>query len=185
MSILCLFPHFSYNQSMTKTETTEAQSFALSGASSINDASKYTDYSLITGLSGRRHKKDFVSWVDQEFEVTVTDTPENRVSYIQKKMKQEESVKNDSVPPPEKGESEGVTQKGILNNETPPSLPLSGEERYRDTSSFIHQLESSLISVLARMEYRGVAFDRERLADIGERIRADIRKLETEIYELV
>jgi hypothetical protein len=31
-------------------------------------------------------------------------------------------------PPPEKGESEGVTQKGIPNSETPPNLPFSGEE---------------------------------------------------------
>jgi hypothetical protein len=31
-------------------------------------------------------------------------------------------------PPPEKGESEGVTQKGIPNSETPPNLPLSREE---------------------------------------------------------
>jgi DNA polymerase I len=107
--------------------------------------SRYTDYALITGLSGRRHKKDFVSWVDQEFEVTGTDTPENRVSYIGQMMKKEGG----------------------------------------DTSSFIHDLESSLISVLARMEYRGVAFDRERLADIGERIRADIARLEREIHELV
>ena len=56
----------------------------------------------------------------------------------------------------------------------------------RDTKSdFIHDLEASLISVLARMEHRGVAFDRERLADIGERIRADIARLEAEIHELV
>ena len=130
---------------MIKTETTEAKSSALSGTSFAKEASKYTDYSLITGLSGRRHKKDFVSWVDQEFEVTATDTTENRVSYIGQMMRREEG----------------------------------------DTSSFIHDLEASLIPVLARMEYRGVAFDRERLADIGERIRADIRKLETEIYELV
>ena len=33
------------------------------------------------------------------------------------------------TPPPEKGESEGVTQKGILNSETPPNLPFSGEGR--------------------------------------------------------
>ena len=30
--------------------------------------------------------------------------------------------------PPEKGESEGVTQKGIPHSVTPPNLPLSGEE---------------------------------------------------------
>ncbi len=106
---------------------------------------QYTDYSLIAGLSGRRHKKDFVSWIDQEFEVTTTDTPENRVSYIGQMMRKEEG----------------------------------------NTSSFIHDLEASLIPVLARMEHRGVAFDRERLADIGERIRADIARLEAEIHELV
>ena len=31
------------------------------------------------------------------------------------------------APPPEKGESEGVTQKGIPNRKTPPNLPLSRE----------------------------------------------------------
>ena len=30
--------------------------------------------------------------------------------------------------PPEKGESEGVTQKGIHNNVTHPNLPFSGKE---------------------------------------------------------
>ena len=30
--------------------------------------------------------------------------------------------------PPEKGELEGVTQRGIIKNLTPPSLPFSGEE---------------------------------------------------------
>ena len=144
-TIFCLFSCFSYTQSMIKTETTEAKSSALSGTSSTKEASKYTDYSLITGLSGRRHKKDFVSWVDQEFEVTATDTPDNRVSYIAQMMRREEGSK----------------------------------------PSFIHDLEASLISVLARMEYRGVAFDQDRLVDIGERIRADIARLETEIHELV
>jgi ribosomal protein S12 methylthiotransferase len=37
----------------------------------------------------------------------------------------EEFVRNS---PPEKGESEGVTQKGIPNSETSPNLPLSREE---------------------------------------------------------
>jgi DNA polymerase I-like protein with 3'-5' exonuclease and polymerase domains len=35
------------------------------------------------------------------------------------------------------------------------------------------------------MENTGVAFDRSKLQDIGERIRADIRRVETEIHELV
>ena len=33
--------------------------------------------------------------------------------------------------PPEKGELEGLTQRGIHNNVTPPSLPFSGEGRRR------------------------------------------------------
>jgi hypothetical protein len=32
-----------------------------------------------------------------------------------------------SFSPPEKGESEGVTQKGILNSVTHPNLPFSGK----------------------------------------------------------
>ncbi len=95
----------------------------------------------------------------------------------------ENSIRRDLDSPPEKGELEGVTQKGVLNSETPPDLPFSGEER--DRLHFIHDLEATLIPVLARMEHRGVAFDRERLADIGERIRADIARLEAEIHELV
>jgi cysteinyl-tRNA synthetase len=37
------------------------------------------------------------------------------------------------TPPPEKGELEGVTQKGIPNSETPPNLPLSREEWNKET----------------------------------------------------
>ncbi|MBC7503734.1 hypothetical protein H7169_02085 [Candidatus Gracilibacteria bacterium] len=40
---------------------------------------KYTDYSIISGLSGKRGKKDFVSWADVELEITLEDTPQNRV----------------------------------------------------------------------------------------------------------
>ena len=40
---------------------------------------KYTDYSIISGLSSRRGKRDFVSFVDAELEITLEDTPENRV----------------------------------------------------------------------------------------------------------
>ena len=137
---------------------------------------QYTDYSLIAGLSGRRHKKDFVSWVDQEFEVTTTDTPENRVSYIGQMMSRDSSRHSD----------EGRIQVSE-NMEHGSFVPQDdGAWEDRDTKSdFIHDLEASLISVLARMEHRGVAFDRERLADIGERIRADIARLEAEIHELV
>ena len=35
------------------------------------------------------------------------------------------------------------------------------------------------------MENRGVAFDKTKLIDIGERIRIDIGKLETEIYDII
>lgn len=49
----------------------------------------------------------------------------------------------------------------------------------------ILDLESRLLEVLARMEDMGVAFDTERLRDIGKRIRADIEKLETEIYDTI
>ena len=40
---------------------------------------KYTDYAIISGLSGKRSKKEFVSWADTELEITIEDTPENRV----------------------------------------------------------------------------------------------------------
>ena len=40
---------------------------------------KYTDYSIISGLSDKRTKKEFVSWADAELEITLEDTPENRV----------------------------------------------------------------------------------------------------------
>ncbi|MFZ2256481.1 MAG: hypothetical protein WAW59_06570 [Patescibacteria group bacterium] len=36
----------------------------------------------------RRIKRDFVSWVDQEFNETTLDTPESRVYYVSKKLEQ-------------------------------------------------------------------------------------------------
>jgi DNA polymerase I len=106
---------------------------------------KYTDYTIISGLSGKWGKKDFISWADAELESTLADTPESRVWAIQK-------VKN-------------------KNTDT--------------IHSWIYHLESTLIGVLAQMEMVWVAFDRKKLQDIGERIRADIRRVETEIHELV
>lgn len=55
---------------------------------------KYIDYSIISGLSSRRGKRDFVSFVDQELEIMLEDTPENRVyaiAEIQSKKEIEES----------------------------------------------------------------------------------------------
>ncbi len=43
---------------------------------------------------------------------------------VEKMVHPENRIPN---PPPEKGEREGVSQKGILSNVTPPHLPLSGE----------------------------------------------------------
>ncbi len=127
---------------MTKTQKTEQIL-----RSSEWQGQHYIDYSLISGLSPRRGRRDFVSWVDMEFAETALDTPENRVYYIGKKLAQESS---------------GSIQ-----------------------STYIYELESTLIGVLARMESRGVSFDSEKLRDIGERIRADIARLETEIYDII
>lgn len=43
---------------------------------------KYTDYAIISGLSARRGKRDFVSFTDQELEIVIEDTPENRVNAL-------------------------------------------------------------------------------------------------------
>ncbi len=51
---------------------------------------KYTDYSIISGLSGKRGKKDFVSWVDAELDITLEDTPESRVWAIGQVMQKEQ-----------------------------------------------------------------------------------------------
>lgn len=108
----------------------------------------YTDYSLISWLSPRRTKRDFVSWVDMEFAEATLDTPENRVYYIDKKLKQEDTT-------------------------------------WDTQSPYIYELESTLVWVLARMESRGVVFDKVKLVHIWERIRTDIARLETEIYDLI
>lgn len=131
---------------MQNTETARTKSSVTSWQLLCKGASnKYTDYAIISGLSGKWGKKDFVSWADIELEVTLADTPESRVWAIQQ-------VK-----------SENVDHIG----------------------SGIYHLESTLIGVLAQMESMGVAFDRSKLQDIGERIRSDIRRVETEIHELV
>ncbi len=43
-------------------------------------------------------KRDFVSWVDMEFAEATLDTPENRVYYIDKKLKQEEPTEYTQSP---------------------------------------------------------------------------------------
>lgn len=43
---------------------------------------KYTDYSIISWLSARRGKRDFVTFIDQELEIPIENTPENRVHAI-------------------------------------------------------------------------------------------------------
>ena len=51
---------------------------------------KYTDYTIISGLSSRRGKRDFVSFVDQELEIMLEDTPENRVYALAEIYKKKE-----------------------------------------------------------------------------------------------
>lgn len=46
-------------------------------------------------------------------------------------------------------------------------------------------MESRLLPILAEMEYTGVRLDGEKLQQIGESIREEIKKLEIEIYEVV
>jgi DNA polymerase I len=48
----------------------------------------------------------------------------------------------------------------------------------------IKKLESELLPILAEMEVTGVRLDREKLMEIGGRIRQDIERYEREIYEL-
>lgn len=126
----------------------------------------YIDYSLISWLAPRRMKRDFVSWVDMEFAETTLDTPENRVYYIGKKIEKVEKVE----------EIEKVEELKKVEEV---------EKIGWQSTNYILTLESNLIWVLARMESRGVAFDKEKLLNIGERIRRDIVRLETEIYEVI
>jgi DNA polymerase I len=107
-----------------------------------------TDYSLISALSSRRGKRDFVSYIDQELSLPTLDTPLHRVASMRQILERDGGV-----------------------------LPLQ--------SDLIVQLEHDLIGVLARMETRGVAFDRVHLTDLGIRIRTDIAELEMQIYELI
>ena len=44
---------------------------------------KYTGYAIISGLSARRGKRDFVAFADQELEIVIEDTPENRVNALE------------------------------------------------------------------------------------------------------
>ena len=105
---------------------------------------KYTDYAIISGLSSRRGKRDFVSFVDQELEILLEDTPENRV-YAMSEINSKKEIE----------------------------------------ISYILTLESDLIAVLADMENRWVAFDKNKLVNIGERIRYDITQLENKIYDII
>jgi ABC-type multidrug transport system fused ATPase/permease subunit len=73
-----------------------------------------------------------------------------------------------SSSPPEKGESEGVTQKGIHNSVTHPNLPFSGKEPDKETTDTI--LEQKLIKAF-RLAHCDFVFELEHGLDteIGER----------------
>lgn len=135
----------------------------------------YIDYSLISWLAPRRMKRDFISWVDIEFAETIVDTPESRVYYIGKKLEQDNARHSDEG----RIQVSKNTEHGYFVHQDDGIL----EKRYQ--TSFVYSLEASLIPVLARMESLGVAFDKVKLINIGERIRRDIAWLETEIYEVI
>ncbi len=109
----------------------------------------FRDYSLITGLLSWRGKRDFHSFVDQELNMTLDDTPANRVHAI--------------------------------------SLIAWKENQDFDTigASYIYELESMIIPVLARMEHEWVRLDGEKMTDIWVRVAHAKQKTETEIYGLV
>jgi len=52
-------------------------------------------------------------------------------------------------------------------------------------NSKILSLEMDLIPVLVRMQKEGILIDQKKLREIGENLRASIRKIETEVRELV
>jgi len=161
---------------MVKTETKEANPPGYHHPPLSGGYSRYTDYFLISWLAPRRMKRDFVSWVDVEFAETALDTPENRVYYVWKKVEQDTARHSD----------EGRIQ--VLENMKHGSFVPQDDgtvEKKGYGESFVHELESALIWVLARMESMGVAFDKEKLLNIGERIRRDIARLETEIYDII
>ncbi len=53
-----------------------------------------------------------------------------------------------------------------------------------DETSGIYTLESHLLPILAHMENQWVRLDKEKLREIGDRIRVDTKRIETEIYEV-
>lgn len=62
---------------------------------------------------------------------------------------------------------------------------LKKDTRDNNIAPYIIQLELDILPILAKMEEKWVLVDEKKLQEIGERIRADIRWLEIEIYELV
>ncbi len=54
----------------------------------------------------------------------------------------------------------------------------------RDLQKLMDDIELPLVGILRDMERAGVRLDVERLAEITERVRAEIRTLETEVWDL-
>jgi DNA polymerase-1 len=161
---------------------------------------RYTDLAIIHAFSPLRGKRDFQTFMNAEFDSAIEDTPESRVYWMGKYIEKVE--KNDMVEKIKSfSHSELVSESSSWNQypeiihemssvrdsvwpkQEPPLIPPSKGDS--ETNSFILQLESDLIPVLARMEEKGVAVDEAKLRDIGERIRTDIFRTEKEIYEVV
>ncbi len=57
---------------------------------------KYTDYAIISGLATRRGRRDFVTWADQELEISMIDSPESRV-YAISRIHTEKSIEESFI----------------------------------------------------------------------------------------
>ena len=63
-------------------------------------------------------------------------------------------------------------------------MKMYEEKKLSQKETYILEVESKLIPILAEMELRSVVIDTKKLSDIGERIASDIKAAEIEIFEV-
>ena len=108
----------------------------------LEEAKKVAEYlslPLYTFDYREEYEKRIIDYIYREYEAGRTPNPDvfcNNLVKFDLFLEEAISLGYDAIAtghyvrisPPDKGELEGVTQKGIPQNETPPNLPLSGEE---------------------------------------------------------
>ena len=132
---------------------------------------RFTDITHILTLAQSRSRGDFATAMDRELGYSWDGTLEGKITLIDEYFMDEQKVKSDKREP----------KTLYLEPRTKNLVPRTKNQE----QELIPRMESTLLPILAVIEYTGVRCDAKKLEKIWESIHEEIKKLEIEIYDVV